>query len=490
MSLKPPSGLPQSLMSYNHACMFIRILLFQRRQPVAFAVMLSAICCTLFVVLLPHLLITRPDSAGNLASLLRWYLPGYVLAWLSLTLLMVTLRHRMVMPTVKQNVILILSVALILRLFAVFATTPQLSDDIWRYIHDGHTLATGDNPYRIAPADLPLQNDVTRRINHPQLVTIYQPTSQWIFAALAILQFDPLGDVTYRLGFVLFDLAIIAMLMALLHQRRRSIWWAIVYAWHPLVLSEVAATGHQDVIGIAMLLACMGFVLRRQRRLDMLFAGSCFAMAVAVKPIVFPLVLPLIWELFKNPVACSLDHRVMCSKAALVHALFGAVLTGIALYWPFTQMPGGIDQLWFTASTFVKHWQFNSLIHGIAMHFTHDPRQARWMAGGLLMFVLLSAMRKRVGLIETCCIYLFTAMLCSSTVYPWYLLWALAFLPLCFSWGLWTLSLTIIFGYEVLAHQDQWPVPLWIWALTWLPVIGGVYGDLVIATRTSDKTSS
>ncbi|MAX26146.1 MAG: hypothetical protein CMJ19_16745 [Phycisphaeraceae bacterium] len=466
--------------------MFMRMLLFQRRQPIAFAVMLAAVCCTLFVILLPMLLITRPDSAGNLASLLRFYFPGYLVAWGSLTLLVVTLSKRMVMPTVKQNVILIFAVAVILRLFTVFAASPQLSDDIWRYIHDGQTLASGDNPYRVAPAELAVQNQVTQQINHPDLVTIYQPTSQWVFAALAMSQFDQLGDVTFRLGFVLFDLAVIALIIMELVRLKRSVWWSLCYAWHPLVISEVAATGHQDVIGIAMLLACICFVMRRGRRLDMFFAGVCFAMSVAVKPIVFPLILPLVWELFRTPVACSPDRKVMCSKAALVHATFGAVLAGGALYLPFVNMPGGITRLMETGSAFVEGWQFNSLIHGITMQITPDARQARWIAGGFLMYILITTMRKRCTLIETSCIYLFASLLCSSTVYPWYLLWALAFFPLCSSMGLWVLSLTIVVSYEVLGHQSAWQVPIWVWVVTWVPVLIAVAWDLQLIKRPVD----
>ena len=458
--------------------MFIKILLLQRRQPIAFAVMLCAICCTLFAILLPSLRITRPESVGNLSSLLRFYFPGYLLAWLSLTVLVVTLGKRMVLPMVKQNVIVILVIAAILRLFVVFAGSPQLSDDIWRYIHDGQTLVAGDNPYRVAPADLQHQNQVTQQINHPELVTIYQPASQWTFAALAKMQFDRLGDVTFRLGFVLFDLGIIAMLLVALHRKKRSVWWAIAYAWHPLVISEVAATGHQDVIGIAMLIACLSFVSRRERRLDMVFAGICFAIAVAVKPIVLPLILPLTWELFRHKKSCSLEGKTMCSKAALVHATHGALITGIALYLPFTLMPGGIGGLWETASTFVQGWQFNSLVHGISQLLVGDPRAARWIAGSLLMFILLACMAKGASLWQTCCLYFFASLLCSSTVYPWYLLWALALFPLCFSRGLWILSLTIVISYEVLGHQDQWQVPIWIWAMTWLPVLAGVGWDI------------
>lgn len=476
--------------------MLIRLLMFQRRQPIAFVVMLAAVCCTLFVILLPPLQIIRPGSFGNLQSLLQFYFPGYVIAWLSLSLLVWTLAKRMAMPPVKQNVILIMAVAVILRLFTVVAVTPQLSDDIWRYIHDGQTLASGENPYRIAPAELLEQNQVTRQINHPQLVTIYQPTSQWVFAAFAQFQFDRLGDVTFRLGFVIFDLAIIGFLIVLLNQQKRSIWWAIAYAWHPLVISEVAATGHQDVIGIAMFLACLCFVMRRQRRLDMFFAGVCFAMSVAVKPIVLPLILPLTWELFRpSNLRCQPPENLrqnlgcqepLCPKTALVHAVLGALLMGLALYVPFVMMPGGIDRLFETTSTFVESWQFNSFIHGISQFITGDARLARWFAGGLLIAILLGCMVRKATLIQTCGIYFFIALLCSSTVYPWYLLWALALLPLCFSRGLWVFSLTIVLSYEVLGHQDQWRVPIWLWVATWLPVLMGIIRDIKINRHSQD----
>ncbi|MBL4702326.1 MAG: hypothetical protein JKX85_13810, partial [Phycisphaeraceae bacterium] len=143
-----------------------------------------------------------------------------------------------------------------------------------------------------------------------------------------------------------------------------------------------------------------------------------------------------------------------------------------------TLMPGGIGGLWETASTFVQGWQFNSLVHGISQLLVGDPRAARWIAGGLLMFILLACMAKGASLWQTCCLYFFASLLCSSTVYPWYLLWALALFPLCFSRGLWILSLTIVISYEVLGHQDQWQVPSWIWAMTWLPVLAGVGWDI------------
>src|SRR5690606_1712690 len=120
----------------------------------------------------------------------------------------------------------VLLVALALRISAALLTQPQLSDDLWRYIHDGRRTAAGVNPYAHAPADAPLATpadmapmtplgrDIAQRVNHPHLVTIYQPASQWVFfvfarggdllhAAAAEAQ-----ATVFRIGFVLLDMAL------------------------------------------------------------------------------------------------------------------------------------------------------------------------------------------------------------------------------------------------------------------------------------------
>ncbi len=57
-----------------------------------------------------------------------------------------------------------------------------------------------------------------------------------------------------RLVFVFLDMAIIGLILFQLRSMGRSAWWAVAYAWHPLAISEVAGSGHQDVIGIAFML--------------------------------------------------------------------------------------------------------------------------------------------------------------------------------------------------------------------------------------------
>ena len=62
----------------------------------------------------------------------------------------------------------------------------SLSDDAWRYLHDGRAQLAGVNPYRYPPAAAEARvyaGPEYDRINHRDLPTIYPPGAQWIFGA-------------------------------------------------------------------------------------------------------------------------------------------------------------------------------------------------------------------------------------------------------------------------------------------------------------------
>ena len=48
------------------------------------------------------------------------------------------------------------------------------------------------------------------------------------------------------------------VLTCVLRTRDWSPWWLALYAWHPLALDGFAASGHQDVIGIALMFPSFG----------------------------------------------------------------------------------------------------------------------------------------------------------------------------------------------------------------------------------------
>ncbi len=435
------------------------------------------------------------DAAGaqNVATLTPYWF-GHALMWVVLSALAWVLLSKpddADCPARRRGVIVILAVAAIARLIIVFTTTPQLSDDIWRYIHDGRTLASHTNPYAMPPDEwfaTMYDDPILDRVNHPNLTTIYQPTSQLVFGLLwraHPASIDPLTHVTFRLGFVLLDLAVVGMLLLYLSRIGRNVWWAVLYAWHPLPLAEVAAGGHQDVIGLALLVLCFLAVSNALGRKDRgggtggsggggassIAAGVFFAAGCAVKPIVGPLALPLAWALRGGV------RRVVFATAA-------ALVTGMALYAPFVIWTGDVENVRQVVQTFTVHWRFNSPVHthladwlgytvatsivgvvfaGVfvtAIYQLHHARWDVWRVAGALMLAML---------------------LLSSTVYPWYLLWVLVIVPVRFSITTWVWSMTIVASYYVWSRPVAYELPAWVLIVEYAPVAAALFWTAVRA---------
>ena len=79
---------------------------------------------------------------------------------------------------------------------------------------------------------------------------------------------------------------------------------------------------------------------------------------------------------------------------------------------------------------------------------------------------------------------LFLAMvLLSPAAHPWYLLWALVLLPIVRSPAVWVASLTLPWGYAVLADPVDWTLPRWVMVVAYVPVYAAI--ALEIATARS-----
>ena len=66
-------------------------------------------------------------------------------------------------------------------------------------------------------------------------------------------------------------------------------------------------------------------------------------------------------------------------------------------------------------------------------------------------------------------VFLFAGLLVSSTVYPWYLLWVLVFVPLYFDKAMWVFSLTVGWSYVALL-SDEFALPTWLRFVEYVPV--------------------
>jgi alpha-1,6-mannosyltransferase len=186
----------------------------------------------------------------------------------------------------KTTVVL---VAVALRV-AAMPMSPTLSDDAWRYLWDGRLVLHGINPYLIAPADPQLEryHDALYGLQgYPTTPTVYPPAAQLFFAAAAtpslLATITPNRMPTWHgVSFLLLKLLLLVLeltaiwsLLALLERLGRPLRDAVLYAWHPLVVIELAGQGHYDgmwiaTLGLALVAASSG---RKGRGIPWLVAG-------------------------------------------------------------------------------------------------------------------------------------------------------------------------------------------------------------------------
>jgi hypothetical protein len=341
---------------------------------------------------------------------------------------------------------------------------PRLDDDIHRYVWDGRMQRLGYNPYIVVPSDpalAGLHTSETRALNNPDLPSPYPAGAQLFFRSVTAIQESAFA---LKAGFVLCDLAIAFVLLDILRCTRQGEHWVLAFAWHPLLATEVAGSGHIDIVGVLLLLVSAAALVRRWRAV----AAMAFALAVAVK--LLPLVLlPLYWK------------RVRIRDGALAAAVVGL------LYVPFLyhgRIPIG------SLGTYVQKWRFNGPVFAMLERVT-TPQVVAGLAV-LAGFLTAIWMRRRSAewSADAFAWPMAASLLCAPVVYPWYLLWLLPFLRSTSTLPLiiWTLSIIpTYYVWHLRTVGRPWSVPDWIMLLEYGSV--AVAAGMIALLRTSRTTA-
>jgi hypothetical protein len=326
---------------------------------------------------------------------------------------------------------------------------PGPDDDIHRYVWDGRVQRLGYNPYVVIPADpavAGLHTPETRGLNHPEVASPYPAGAQLFFRAVTAIHESIFA---FKIAFVVCDFAIVLLLFDILRRSGQGEHWVLAYAWHPLLVTNVAGSGHIDILGVLLLLVSVAALGRRWR----MIAAIAFGLAVAVKflPIVL---LPLYWRRLRVR-----DGLL----AALVFAL---------LYLPFLEhqrIPVG------SLSTYVQSFRFNGPVF-TALERVASPQIVAGLA--VLVGLVTAAWLRRKP--PACCADkwawpMAASLVCAPVVYPWYLIWLLPFLrsrstlPLM----VWTVSiLPTYLVWHLRSLGRTWQLPGWVLLLE--------YGSLAI----------
>jgi hypothetical protein len=351
--------------------------------------------------------------------------------------------------------------AILMRLPWIF-TGVSLSDDIWRYLHDGRAQLAGINPFLYAPADsaaTAYAGPEHALINNPELPTIYPPFAQLMFHLSGLMGSTVLS---WKILIVLFDLGIAGGIVPLLRRRGLPSGLVAAYLFHPLPIIEFAGNGHVDAIAICTMILALALAGRHT-----VLAGVAFAASVAAKY----LALPLGPFLLRNLNRSGRMKLVLAGAAALV-----------LWYSRFTD-PLPIGSLGVFARTFT----FNGPIAaGLSALIT--PGGARWFTGVSLLTLLTGLWLRKRDPADVALVFIAAVLLCSPIVHPWYLTWIVPFLALRRETWIVTWTGTVVFAYAVLPQwwaAQIWHLPTWALVLEYLPVYALAVAAMIAAIRRS-----
>ena len=311
---------------------------------------------------------------------------------------------------------LILLAALLFRLAVVFAP-PRLSTDILLYVWDGRLTLHGINPYHWAPnASMlrPLRDRIWTDMEYKSYQSIYMPVSQGIFAlANAVFGNNTIG---YKFLYMLFDLGVIGLLLQILKRLRRPLTQVIWYAWCPLPITEVSLAGHQDIVGIFFLLLAFVLVMRSDR--TVVWAAVALVAAAMTKGFAL-LLLPLFARVHGKPFALA--------------AACGLVYFGLPLWIYLPQFLHGMNQYLENvhANSGVFNWVnlFLSLFSP-RWGYKITEKLSDLAILGVVYWSVRRPVTSYVELLRRSFVVLAVTLLVIPTLFPWYLLWTLAFVPL------------------------------------------------------------
>jgi alpha-1,6-mannosyltransferase len=316
---------------------------------------------------------------------------------------------------------------------------PGSDDDIHRYVWDGRVQRLGYDPYLVVPSDPALNSlhtSETRTLNHPDVPSPYPAGAELFFRTVTAINESTFA---LKVAFVLCDFAIVLVLLDILRRSREGLHWVLAYAWHPLLATDVAGSGHVDVLGAMLLLMSFAALGRRWRAV----AAVTFGLAVAVKflPIVL---LPLYWK-----------------RVGIRDAVLAIIVVGL-LYLPFLNghwIPIG------SLGTYVQSFRFNDPVFA-ALERVAAPQVVAGLAVcvGLLVAIWMRT-RPQALSADAFAWPIAGSLLCAPVAYPWYLLWLLPFIRSISTLPLIVWSVSIIPTYVVwylrsLGHP--WLLPNWV----------------------------
>jgi alpha-1,6-mannosyltransferase len=374
----------------------------------------------------------------------------------------------------------VLAWAVAFRLVAA-TTTPILENDWARHLWDGWRLWTTGNPYDQPPAAFyrdpgvpEALQPVLNELNYADVPTVYGPVLQGWCGLAAGVQAGALWP--FKLLLVAADLGVLALIHSLYGRRAAGL-----YGWCPLVIHEVAANAHADILGVLPLL----FALRAARNGNFTQTGIGLGLAIATKLsalVAVPFVLPL----------CHPDGRFR-SRDLAVSGLACLGTVGAA-YLPFWAQGSTADLA--GLRQFASAWEFNPGLPGW-LSLWMEPGAARLLSGMVAVTALAAwrwRTRRQVPGHPRLDLVFGLQWATSAVVNPWYLVWVAPFVAARPTWTGWAALIGVGLSYCTalnlgLPGTEPFQLPTWVRPAEHLLLGVGCLADLWRIKRSAARAA-
>lgn len=351
---------------------------------------------------------------------------------------------------------LVFGVAVLLRITFAFKS-PELSNDIYRYLWDGILFNNGINPYAFTPINIynnfPEYIDLFHKLDHNNFFTIYPPVSQLFFR---ISTYISTTELFMKIFFAVLDSITCIFIYDILKSLHKPALYSLIYFFNPLVVIEISGSGHIDGLGIFFLAFSMfllsKYILSDKKQLDFAFSKKnvfivstlsiLFSFAVLTK--LFPLVfLPLF--LFILPVQLFLLFFLIFMLTIVIM---------IAVFYP------NILNILITLTIYTANWEFSNILFKL-LHAVFNssviPRAILTIFFICCMILIYKRflpllLNHSLNAFITVCYYIsFAFIVFSPTLHSWYGLYMMLFLPFVMRMEGIIFSFSLLLTYRVMS---------------------------------------
>ena len=345
--------------------------------------------------------------------------------------------------TFSASLVMFIFVSGVVFRFLTLQTGRELSDDAARYHWDGKVLSSGINPYPFSPDDLAVRHlwihPIDMNINHPEVRTVYPPLAEILFAVGYLL--SPGRLFGFQLLCLLAELGTWMVLWRELPRRNLPRAYLVLAVWSPLLLFQGYLPGHVDLLGLPFVTL---FFIAAQRK-NPWQSGLFLGLACLIKP------LPLIF------LPATVKEMGMRRSAGMIGML---LLTLVVFYLPFIDAGEHLfSSMWLMATK----WSVNSSVSGL-LEMVFPMTAAHIISSVLLIVLLIGSLFWSRDFLSRMLMACAAFIICTSTLFPWYLAWVVPFLVLRPDPALLSLTVTAALFEEVTVGYNttgDWVPALW-----------------------------